>query len=67
MPKSVMVTLAIAVAALIGVEVTLWLAYHYAPVQITAGSLFVSQPSMGVPTNNLYESCLLYTSPSPRD
>lgn len=60
MPKSVMVTLAIAVAALIGVEVTLWLAYHYAPVQITAGSLFVSQPSMGVPTNNLYESYRIF-------
>lgn len=56
MPKSVMVTLAIAVAALIGAEAALWLAYHYAPVQITAGSLFVIQPSGGVATNNLYES-----------
>lgn len=60
MPKSVMITLLLAVAALVGAEITLWLAYHYAPVQITAGSLFVSQPTMGVPTNNLYESYRIF-------
>lgn len=53
---SSMVTIILAVLALLGAEAALWLSYFYAPVQITAGALFVVSPTPGVNTLNLYES-----------
>jgi len=54
------ITLVLAALGMAGAEATLWLAHFYVPVQITAGSLFVSEPPSGVNTLNLYESYRIF-------
>lgn len=58
--RSVFLTIALALAGLAGAETTLWLAYHYAPVQITAGSLWVVAPDAGGSPISLYESYRIF-------
>lgn len=54
------VVIALAVLGLIGAEITFWLAYHYAPTQINAGTLWVVTPDPGGAPISLYESYRIF-------
>jgi heme exporter protein C len=53
------ITIALAVLGFAGVQATLYMAFFYAPVQVTPGSLWVVTPDSGT-TVNLYESYRIF-------
>lgn len=57
--KSTWVILALALLAMVGAQVTLYLSYNYTPVQITEGTMWVVTPDRGSPIN-LYESYRIF-------
>lgn len=58
MSKGAITVLVLAVLGLVGAEAALWMAFHYTPTQINAGSLWVIEAT-GSP-RNLYESYRIF-------
>lgn len=58
-PITPLIVIALAALGMAGVQVTLWMAYHYTPTQITPGTLWVVTPDGGAPIS-LYESYRIF-------
>lgn len=57
---AVYVTLALVVLGLIGVEISQYLIYNYAPVQITQGAIWIVDPPAGGSPISLYQSFRIF-------
>ncbi|MDC1141746.1 cytochrome c biogenesis protein CcsA [Planctomycetota bacterium] len=57
--KAVYITLALAVLGLIGVQITQYMVYNYAPTQMTSGAIWIVEPDGGSPIS-LYESYRIF-------
>lgn len=58
--RSFIIALVLTVLGLAGAQVAMYLAYRYAPTQVSNGSLFVLTPDPGVSSFNLYESYRIF-------